>query len=185
MADRFDYQQAFSRNLGWVTEAEQQRLRGSRVAIAGMGGVGGAHLLTLTRLGIGSFAIADMDNFETVNTNRQAGAFTSTYGRPKVDVMAEMALDINPELTIRRFDTGFNEGTSTIFSMDATCSWTVSISLFWTFAGRHSPAAGSSAFRLSRRHRWGWVLHISCSNLQACPSSSISNSRAFPPVSST
>ena len=49
----FDYAQAFSRNIGWVTRDEQQRLRGKRVAIAGLGGVGGVHLLTLARLGVG------------------------------------------------------------------------------------------------------------------------------------
>ena len=53
----FHYQTAFSRNIGWVTETEQALLRGKRVAIAGMGGVGGAHLLTLARLGIGAFHI--------------------------------------------------------------------------------------------------------------------------------
>ena len=51
----FDYGQAFSRNIGWVTEAEQEKLRNSRVAIGGMGGVGGVHLLTLARLGISRF----------------------------------------------------------------------------------------------------------------------------------
>src|SRR3954467_6277338 len=55
----FDYDEAFSRNIGWVTEWEQQILRTKRVAIAGMGGVGGLHLLTLARLGIGAFHISD------------------------------------------------------------------------------------------------------------------------------
>ena len=50
----FDYHAAFSRNLGWVTETEQDILRSKRVAIAGLGGVGGSHLLTLTRLGVGN-----------------------------------------------------------------------------------------------------------------------------------
>ena len=86
----FDYRSAFSRNLGWVTEAEQERLRHRRVAIAGLGGVGGVHLLALTRLGIGKFHIADHDRFELVNFNRQAGATVDTLGRPKVDVMADM-----------------------------------------------------------------------------------------------
>lgn len=102
----FDYDKAISRNIGWVTKAEQQRLRGARVAIAGMGGVGGEHLLTLARLGIGRFHIADFDEFEVHNFNRQAGAFMSKVGRPKVDVMAEMAADINPEAEIRRFPEG-------------------------------------------------------------------------------
>ena len=51
----FDYGTAFSRNIGWVTAAEQETLRGKRVAIAGLGGVGGVHLLTLARLGIEHF----------------------------------------------------------------------------------------------------------------------------------
>jgi molybdopterin/thiamine biosynthesis adenylyltransferase len=102
----FDYHSAFSRNLGWVTEAEQAILRGKRIAIAGMGGVGGSHLLTLTRLGIGAFRIADFDHFEVQNFNRQAGASVSHLGRPKVEVMAEMAKDINPELDMGCFPEG-------------------------------------------------------------------------------
>ncbi|MFL6698565.1 MAG: ThiF family adenylyltransferase [Vitreoscilla sp.] len=102
----FDYQRAFSRNLGWVTAAEQETLRHKRVAIAGMGGVGGAHLRTLARLGIGNFSIADFDRFEIHNMNRQAGAFMSTLGQPKVDVMAAIASDINPETDIRKFPDG-------------------------------------------------------------------------------
>ncbi len=105
----FDYSTAFSRNLGWVTDAEQHVLRNARVAIAGMGGVGGIHLLTLARLGIGKFNISDFDVFEQANFNRQAGAAMSTIGRSKVEVMAEQALDINPELDIRSFPEGVNE----------------------------------------------------------------------------
>ena len=105
----FSYEEAFSRNLGWVTEWEQQALRFKRVAIAGMGGVGGFHLLTLARFGIGAFNIADCDNFELVNFNRQVGATLAAIGRPKVEVMAEMAWDINPELRIARFESGLTE----------------------------------------------------------------------------
>lgn len=104
----FSYLQAFDRNVGWVTEAELQRLRSKRVAIAGLGGVGGAHLLTLTRLGIGHFNIADFDRFEIHNFNRQVGANVHTIGRPKLDVMAEMACAINPELSLHRFEEGVN-----------------------------------------------------------------------------
>jgi len=105
-ANFFDYGRAFSRNIGWVTGAEQQELRRSKVAIAGLGGVGGAHLLTLARLGIGSFNIADFDEFEVHNFNRQVGAFVSTLGRPKVEVLAEMATDVNPEAQVRSFGQG-------------------------------------------------------------------------------
>ncbi len=102
----FDYQSAFSRNIGWITEIEQVFLRTRRIAIAGLGGVGGSHLLTLTRLGIGNFNISDPDQFELANFNRQAGASLSHIGRPKVKVLEELAKDINPELELRTFPDG-------------------------------------------------------------------------------
>ncbi len=105
----FNYEEAFSRNLGWVTEEEQQQLRNKTVAIAGMGGVGGVHLLTLVRLGIGGFNIADLDIFEVANFNRQVGAMMSTVGQEKIEVLANMALDINPELRINKFSEGIHD----------------------------------------------------------------------------
>lgn len=109
MPAHFSYQSAFSRNIGWVAEHEQEILRLKRVAIAGMGGVGGIHLITLTRLGIGAFNIADFDDFGLANFNRQAGASMSTLGRPKIEVMAHQALDINPDLHLRQFREGINK----------------------------------------------------------------------------
>ena len=103
---RFAYDEAFSRNIGWVTVAEQRVLKSKRVAIAGLGGVGGAHLITLARLGVGAFRIADFDAFDLANFNRQSGALLSTLGRPKADVLAEMAKDINPELELQVFGEG-------------------------------------------------------------------------------
>ncbi|MDA8111949.1 MAG: ThiF family adenylyltransferase [Nitrospiraceae bacterium] len=108
MTPPFDYFQAFSRNIGWVTRQEQERLRKKRVAIAGMGGVGGVHLLTLARLGIGGFNISDLDVFELVNFNRQAGAMMPTLDQPKAETLARMALDINPELDIKIFSQGIS-----------------------------------------------------------------------------
>lgn len=105
----FDYQKAFSRNIGWVTEVEQAKLRNTRIAIGGLGGVGGVHLLTLARLGVGKFSIADFDTFDIANFNRQVGALTSTIGRPKLDVLAEMVRDINPEVELSLFPSGINQ----------------------------------------------------------------------------
>lgn len=102
----FDYDAAFSRNIGWVTEAEQTRLRKARVAVGGLGGVGGVHLLTLARLGIGNFSIADFDVFDIANFNRQVGATMKSLHRPKLDVLAEMVRDINPEVDLRLFAEG-------------------------------------------------------------------------------
>ena len=105
----FDYGRAFSRNIGWLTLAEQSRLRAARVAVAGLGGVGGAHVLTLARLGIGRFSIADFDRFEVHNFNRQVGATVSRLHQPKAQAVAQMALDINPEADIRVFEDGVTE----------------------------------------------------------------------------
>lgn len=103
MHDGWTYTEAFSRHSGLLTEAEQERLRNARVAIVGMGGVGGIHLATLARLGIGAFHIADPDTFEVANFNRQYGATTHTLGRKKAEVMAEQARAINPEVELRVF----------------------------------------------------------------------------------
>jgi molybdopterin/thiamine biosynthesis adenylyltransferase len=115
----FDYEAAFARNIGWLSRDEQQVLRRSRVAIAGMGGVGGRHLLTLARLGVGKFNIADLDRFELANFNRQAGATMSNLGRPKVEVLAEMARDINPECELRIFPDGVQADNLSEFFRDA------------------------------------------------------------------
>lgn len=107
----WSYQEAFSRNLGLISQQEQKRLRESHVAIVGMGGVGGVHLATLARLGIGKFTIADLDDFELANMNRQYGARIDTLGRRKVDVMAEEVRRINPDVRLRIFDHGIASGT--------------------------------------------------------------------------
>lgn len=87
MDKTFHYDTAFSRNIGWITETEQEILRNKRIAIAGLGGVGGSHLITLTRLGVGKFNISDLDVFEQANFNRQAGAAMSHVNRQKVEVI--------------------------------------------------------------------------------------------------
>lgn len=102
----FRYADAFSRNIGWLAEHEQEVLRHKRIAIAGMGGVGGVHLVALARLGISNFNIADFDTFDIANFNRQAGAMVSSLGRPKIEVMSAQALDINPEINFRKFPQG-------------------------------------------------------------------------------
>jgi molybdopterin/thiamine biosynthesis adenylyltransferase len=100
---QWSYGQAFSRNRGLLTEEEQKKLRGSRVAIAGMGGIGGIDLVTLARLGVGRFSIADPESFELANINRQYGATFSTLNCSKADVMANVARDINPDVDLRVF----------------------------------------------------------------------------------
>lgn len=105
----FKYHDAFSRNIGWVSEFEQEQLRNKCVAIAGAGGVGSLHMLTLARLGISNFKISDFDDYEVHNFNRQFGATLSTVGHGKMETMANMVADINPEASITTFDGGINE----------------------------------------------------------------------------
>jgi len=102
----FDYSKAFSRNIGWLTESEQQTIKTKKVAIAGAGGVGFEHAVTLARLGIERFSVSDFDTFEIHNMNRQAGAFTSTLDEPKVKVLERVLKDINPNCTIDVFPDG-------------------------------------------------------------------------------
>ena len=102
------FKQAFSRNLGLISEKEQKKLRESRIAIPGLGGVGGVHLLTLARTGIGKFHVADMDFFEAGNINRQAGARVTTINKSKVKVMMDDALAINPYLDVKTFPKGIS-----------------------------------------------------------------------------
>jgi molybdopterin/thiamine biosynthesis adenylyltransferase len=118
-APAWDYETAFCRNQGILTPEEQEKLRNSRVAIIGQGGVGGVHLMTLARLGIGKFTIADPDRFELANFNRQYGATVNTIGRQKAEVMAEQALSINPELDIRVINEPISETNIDRFFDDA------------------------------------------------------------------
>jgi molybdopterin/thiamine biosynthesis adenylyltransferase len=111
----WSYEEAFSRHDGLLCAAEQQRLRQSRVAIAGMGGVGGIHLITLARLGVGQFTIADPDCFETANFNRQYGANVRTLGQNKALTMKDSALAINPDLKIRAFPEAVTPGNVAAF----------------------------------------------------------------------
>ncbi|MEN0059979.1 MAG: ThiF family adenylyltransferase [Bdellovibrio sp.] len=107
MSDQqFVYEKAFSRNIGWFRPEDQQVLRNKRIAIPGMGGVGGHHLHNFLRLGISKFNIADPDIFEVQNFNRQFAATCNSIKRSKIDVLKEAALAINPECDLRCFPQG-------------------------------------------------------------------------------
>lgn len=102
----FDYVTAFQRNRGFLSPSEQEKLRTARVAVAGLGGTGGAQVHALCRLGIGAFNLADPDTFELVNFNRQIGATMQTLGRRKTAIMDEVVRGINPDADVRLFESG-------------------------------------------------------------------------------
>ena len=84
-----------------------EKLRSSRIAIFGIGGVGGFVAEALARSGIFHLDLIDSDNVSLTNLNRQIIALHSTVGRPKVDVMRERILDINPEADVRTYQCFF------------------------------------------------------------------------------
>ncbi|MBQ1371788.1 MAG: tRNA threonylcarbamoyladenosine dehydratase [Oscillospiraceae bacterium] len=80
-----------------------QRLQNSRVAVFGLGGVGGSVVEALARAGVGSLDLIDNDRVALSNLNRQIIALHSTVGMRKVDAAAARARDINPEIRLRCF----------------------------------------------------------------------------------
>lgn len=110
MDESYFYENAFLRNLGLLSETQQDQLKNTTIAIAGLGGVGGIYASTFARLGIGNFRIADMDTFDVINLNRQAGATSETIGKPKVEAIKDMIKGINPFATVTVFPNGIDQG---------------------------------------------------------------------------
>lgn len=84
-----------------------EKLKGKRVAIFGVGGVGGYVCEALARIGIGAFDLIDKDEVSITNINRQIIALHSTIGRSKTAVMKERMLDINPDVKVYVHDCFF------------------------------------------------------------------------------
>jgi len=98
-----EYQELVNRNLGLLTESQQETLRKAVAAVFGLGGLGGVIAEILTRSGIGGFKIVDRDKFEPTNLNRQIFSFRDTLGRLKTDVSEEFLKKINPGIRIEKF----------------------------------------------------------------------------------
>lgn len=88
-------------------DAAMERLKGARVAVFGIGGVGGYAVEALARSGIGALDLIDHDRVSFSNLNRQIIATRSSVGRLKVEVAAERIRDINPDCTVRTYRTFF------------------------------------------------------------------------------
>ncbi len=111
----FNYERAFVRNLGWISPKEQERLKHSCVAVAGLGGAGGLMATTLARLGVGSFKLADPESFDVTDINRQTGASWDTLFLRKTEVISTMILAINPEARIETFSEGVTKENFKLF----------------------------------------------------------------------
>ncbi len=93
-------QNQFSRTALLFGETAMEKLYGSRVAVFGVGGVGGYAVEALARSGIGTLDLIDNDTVSLTNLNRQIIALHSTIGQYKVDVAAARLLDINPNIQV-------------------------------------------------------------------------------------
>lgn len=100
----FSYDEFTTRNLGFVSPAQQDRLRKSRIFIPGVGGMGGTALACLARSGIENFIIADLDTFEISNLNRQIFSNLDVIDKPKTLAAKEQILKINPAMNIQIYD---------------------------------------------------------------------------------
>jgi hypothetical protein len=96
----FDYGEMVGRNLGFVSAEEQERLRRGTVFVCGVGGMGGACLMSLVRAGVGRVVIADLDVFELSNLNRQLFADLDAVGVGKVEATIGRLRRIHPEIEI-------------------------------------------------------------------------------------
>lgn len=94
----------FSRTAYVYGEQAIEKLKKAHVAVFGVGGVGGYICEALCRAGVGQIDIFDRDTVSLSNINRQIIALHSTVGRPKVEVMRERMLDINPECVINAYN---------------------------------------------------------------------------------
>lgn len=107
----------FSRTAQLISSDAVNKLQNSHVAVFGVGGVGGYVIEALVRTGIGSITIVDNDTVSLTNLNRQIVALHSTIGKLKVDVMAERALDINPDVKLTKKALYYNEDTKNEFNI--------------------------------------------------------------------
>jgi len=103
------YAEIFSRNIGIVTEEEQEKLKNTRVAIAGTGGAGSNTLYNLVRSGVCNFSIAEPDAYQYSDMNRQFGSSVDTIGRNKAEVLSEIMPALNPAVHVRAFPEGLSE----------------------------------------------------------------------------
>ena len=100
-------EEQFSRTELVYGEAAMKKIAAARVAVFGIGGVGGYVVEALARSGIGALDLIDNDKVSLSNINRQIIATRKTVGQYKVDAAKERILDINPDCVVRTYQTFF------------------------------------------------------------------------------
>jgi molybdopterin/thiamine biosynthesis adenylyltransferase len=128
------YRERTDRNIGWITEEEQQTLRRSVVGIAGCGGMGGLVASILVRLGVGEVRIADNEIFDASNINRQFAATRRSIGKSKARETARMLREVSDDATLVVYPQGIDE-TSVVHFLDG-CDVVCDEIEFWAVGAR-------------------------------------------------
>ena len=109
----------FERTALLLGEHGVQKLNNSKIAIFGVGGVGGYCVEALARAGVGELILVDKDVVDETNINRQIIALHSTVSRPKTQVLKERIHDINPDCKVQAMQLFFSEQTSAEFDFSS------------------------------------------------------------------
>lgn len=108
---------AFDRTVRLIGEAGFEALQQSHVAVIGIGGVGSFAAEALVRSGVGAVTLADSDCIDETNINRQLHATRHTVGKPKVDVMRERLISINPDCRIQALRMRYSSQTGSAMNL--------------------------------------------------------------------
>ena len=140
----------FGRTRILLGNEAMERLSKARVAVFGIGGVGGHVVEALVRSGVGCIDIIDKDTVSVTNINRQLIATTKTVGMDKVDVMKERILEINPEVKVNAHKCFYLPETKDLFDfneydyiVDAVDTVTAKIMLVMQANEAHTPIISS------------------------------------------
>lgn len=112
MPERYNemgYWEIISRQMSIVTKSQQTRFKESKIAVIGCGGIGGATIEMLSRMGVGELNIIDKDYFDMSNLNRQVMSTIDNIGKEKSEVTKEKIRLINPYVKVNAFNEELNE----------------------------------------------------------------------------
>ena len=107
----------FSRTELLLGQPAMEKLNRARVAVFGLGGVGGYVVEALARSGVGALDLVDHDTISPTNINRQLLALHSTVGMPKAEAAKDRVLDINPQCQVTVHETFYGPDTAPLFDL--------------------------------------------------------------------
>ena len=108
--DETTYWEIINRQKEILNKKEQLKLKNSQITVIGCGGIGGAVIEMLTRMGVNHLKIVDKDKFDVSNINRQLMSSMDRVGQSKTEVTKEIINSINPFVEVETFNTELNEG---------------------------------------------------------------------------